>query len=219
MTEHASEGQELDKPPYFDIEILLEMIEGENGAACRRIYEDRRDKFEAAPGSSHNHQAWPGGYIDHVTDAMNIGLSVYELYSARRPLPFTASDVLLIVYLHDLEKPFKYTYKPDGTVETSDDFPDKAAGETMKRGVIDEYGIVLSPIQDNALEYVEGIRDDKYQRGRRVMGELAVICHIADLTSARLWYNHPLASSDPWIGSRRQNSDASDVSLPSESPS
>lgn len=203
-------------PEYYNIDELLEMIEGENGDACRRIYDDLKDKFISATGSSHNHQAWPGGYLDHVTDAMNIGLSVYHLYNDRRPLPFSASDVLLIVYLHDLEKPFKYRYLADGSIETSADFPDKATGEQQKYALIEQYDIRLSDMQANALEFVEGIRDHKYQRGRRVMGELAVICHIADLTSARLWYNHPLADGDPWKGSRRNNPAASEITLASE---
>jgi hypothetical protein len=216
MTEQFTESQETNKPPYFPIESLLDMIEGENGDACKRIYSDFKDEFGAAPGSSHNHQAWPGGYIDHVTDAMNVGLSVYELYNEQRPLPFTASDVLLIVYLHDLEKPFKYTFSDTYVSEKREQFPDKNAGEVFKRELIERYGIQLNEMQDNALEFVEGIRDHKYQRGKRVMGELAVVCHIADLTSARLWYNHPLAEDDTWSGSARQNTAASGITLPSE---
>lgn len=216
MTDQFSESNEASKPPYFTIESLLDMIEGENGEACRRIYAVLKDEFSAAPGSSHNHQAWPGGYVDHVTDAMNVGLSVFELYNERRPLPFTASDVLLIVYLHDLEKPFKYTYADNSVNEKREQFPDKSAGEVFKRELIEKYGIQLNDMQDNALEFVEGIRDHKYQRGKRVMGELAVVCHIADLTSARLWYNHPLANDDSWSGSKRQNAGATEITLPSE---
>jgi len=216
MSDKLRMGQEKAQPPYFDIDTLLGMIDGDNGEACRRIYDDFKDEFNTAPGSSHNHQAWPGGYVDHVTDAMNVGLSVYNLYNERRPLPFSASDVLLIVYLHDLEKPFKYTYSEGRVSEKREEFPDKASGESFKRDLIKRYGIQLTPMQDNALEFVEGIRDHKYQRGKRVMGELAVVCHIADLTSARLWYNHPLADDDPWSGSIRQNPDANEIVLPSE---
>jgi hypothetical protein len=215
MTEQVNNHSEK-QPPYYDLHSLLDMIEGSNGEACRQMLADHEEKFLAAAGSSHNHQAWPGGYIDHVTDAMNIGLSVYELYQSMRPLPFTASDVLLIVYLHDLEKPFKYTYDTDGNMQQDSRFPDKASGELFKRNMIAQYGIVLNDMQDNALEFVEGIRDPKYQRSRRVMGELAVVCHIADLTSARLWFNNPSSNDDPWSGAERQNRAAQGIDLPSE---
>lgn len=211
------------QPEYYDLETMLEMIDGPNGAACRQMYVDHKDKFLQASGSSHNHQAWPGGYIDHVTDAMNIGLATYDLFNGLRTLDdssrsdgFSRSDVLLIVFLHDLEKPFKYTYNEDGTISEDPSFPDKAAGEAFKRKMISDYGIELSELQDNALEFVEGIRDSKYQRGKRVMGGLAVVCHIADLTSARLWYNHTLAEGDEWQGAKRQNSAAAGITLPSE---
>jgi hypothetical protein len=213
---HETSNKHHEKQPYYDIDTLLGMIEGGNGEACRQMHEDFRDKFLASPGSRHNHQYWPGGYIDHVTDAMNVGLTVYETYNDRRPLPFSASDVLMIVYLHDLEKPFVYTYNEDGSVDKNPELLEKSAREAFKRNLIDEYGFEFTPMQDNALEFVEGIRDSKYSNTSRVMGELAVLCHIADLTSARLWYNHPLAENDSWIGSKRQNPAAADVTLASE---
>src|SRR5690606_19531250 len=77
MTEIHESNRE--KAPYYDITTLLDMIEGPNGEACRTIYADFKERFEQAPGSRHNHQYWRGGYVDHVTDAMNIGLSVYEM--------------------------------------------------------------------------------------------------------------------------------------------
>lgn len=217
MTErHIDKQLNHENPAYYDFDTLLNMIEGENGEACRRMYTDFREKFLSAPGSRHNHQYWPGGYIDHVTDAMNVGLLVYETYNARRPLPFSASDVLLVVYLHDLEKPFVYEYSEDGSVSKNPELLEKADREKFKRDMIDRYGITLNPLQDNALEFVEGVRDHKYKNTSRVMGELAVVCHIADLTSARLWYNHPLDENDSWSGSKRQNPGSKGITLPSE---
>lgn len=200
---------------YLPIADLLNAIEGPNGDACRRLYEDMRARFEISPGSSHNHQAWPGGYVDHITDAMNIGAQVYHLYNSLRPLPFPLSDVLLIVFLHDLEKPYRYT-DVNGTEIPNPPRQSKDELERFKLGIMTQYGIELTPQQANALEFVEGIRDHKYSNQERRMGELAVICHIADLTSARLWFNHPLPTDDPWQGSQRINPAAQDTTLPSE---
>jgi len=208
--------QQPERNHYLSIDALLGAIEGPNGEACRRLYDTYRHRFEASPGSSHNHQAWPGGYLDHVVDAMNIGGSVYDLYDSLRPLPFSKSDVYLIVFLHDLEKPFRYTAE-DGTLVPEPPRVEKAELEAFKRDLIAESGIELTSQQANALEFVEGIRDDKYRKDARVMGELAVVCHIADLTSARLWYNHPLpANGDPWQGAQRLSPAAGDIVLPSE---
>ena len=35
------------------------------------------------------------------------------------------------------------------------------------------------------------------------MGPLAAFCHLADVTSSRLWFDHPLAQDDPWPGAGR----------------
>lgn len=201
---------------YLTFDELLARIPGPNGEACRRLYSTNKALFDAAPGSSQNHQAWPGGYKDHVTELLNIGLQVWHLYDSLRPLPFPSSDVLLITYLHDLEKPFRYSYDAEGSIITNPELPDKITSEAFKIEKIQASGITLTPLQQNALEYVEGIRDHKYRRNARVMSELAVICHIADLTSARLWYNYPASTDDTWSGAQRSNPHTTDIKLASE---
>jgi hypothetical protein len=54
------------------------------------------------------HQAWEGGYVDHLQETMNIGIDLYKTFSQRRDLTFTLSDLFIVLFLHDLEKPFKY---------------------------------------------------------------------------------------------------------------
>src|ERR1700712_2558364 len=95
---------------YQKLPELIAQIPDPNGTAAQRIYDDHRARFEAAPGASKNHQVWPGGYVDHVTEAMNIALQLFDTLNALRPLPFTKADMLLVLFLHDLEKPFRYQY-------------------------------------------------------------------------------------------------------------
>ena len=93
---------------YLTIEELVAQIDGSNGAACARILADHRKLFETVQGSTNNHQAWPGGYLDHVLEIMNIAVLLHARMSELRPLPFSLSDLLLVVFLHDVEKPWKY---------------------------------------------------------------------------------------------------------------
>lgn len=207
----------MTKPPYYSIEELLNQIPGPNGEACRQIYVDYKDLFESAPGSSHNHQTWPGGYKDHVLDAMNIVGALYDTLNATRPLPFEKSDALMVMYLHDLEKPFKFTIDEHGTLTDNPDIPDKAARAAKRNQLLAEYDIKLSAQQANAMKYVEGIRDEDYTPGARLMGELAALCHSTDVLSARMWYNYPLAAGqDPWDGAARNNPSADTFELASE---
>jgi hypothetical protein len=190
------------RPAYRTIEELLGLIEGPNGAACRRLLDHHRALFETVQGSTHNHQAWPGGYVDHVTDAMNVAVVLHAALGAARPLPFPLADALLIVFLHDVEKPWKYEPDPAGGIREIEALRSKDAQRAFREEALARRGIVLTDDQRNALTYVEGESKD-YSNVRRVMGPLAAFCHLCDVTSARIWFDRPAAEGDPWPGARR----------------
>jgi 23S rRNA maturation-related 3'-5' exoribonuclease YhaM len=104
---------------YSNIEDLLSLIEVPNGQACRELLEKNLQLFRATQGSTQNHQAWRGGYYDHVQEVMNLVVVLYQTLDALRPLPFSLSDALLVSFLHDLEKPWGYTLRQDGSLERS----------------------------------------------------------------------------------------------------
>ncbi len=208
---------EVPSPGYQTLENMLDQINGENGEACREIYAEYKELFQSAPGSSHNHQAWPGGYEDHVTEAMNLASALFDTLDAARALPFDKSDALLVMFLHDLEKPFKYIINERGDLIDTSLIRNKKDRAVIRQQVMDLYGIELSVQQANAMRYVEGIRDEDYTPDKRIMGELAALCHCADILSARLWYNHPLAEGqDSWEPAARSNPKAAKFVLNSE---
>ena len=190
------------KPPYRSVESMLALIDGPNGRACEKMLAENRKLFQTVPGSSHNHQAWPGGYYDHMQEAMNLASDLYVMYSARRPLPFTLSDALLVLFLHDTEKPWKYELGEDGLLRYKRDFDSKEKAQAFREAKFAEYGIALTPEQANGLRYVEGEIGDSSPRERR-MGPLASLCHQADNASARMWPEYPLEQDDPWEGAGR----------------
>jgi hypothetical protein len=201
---------------YLGWDDLLHLI---SNSSLKRLYEDHTERIAAAPGSSHNHQAWVGGYRDHVVECMNIARILYV--NSPRIFPFTLSDALLVMALHDLEKPWKHLPVPNNVCLCSHVYADhdrtnpwsdaacnyctgvprncnmfrhvelktKEDRRAFRDGMIEEYGILLSDDQKNALKYVEGIPDKEYKPGDRIMGELAAFCHSCDILSARLWYD------------------------------
>lgn len=202
---------------YESLDNLLSQIDGSNGLACKKIYADYRYLFETAPGASHNHQAWPGGYADHITDAMNIVSIIFDTLNDVRSLAFSKSDAILVIFLHDLEKPFRYSYDTNGNILADPKLSTKSAKSDKRLDVIAKYNIQLNEQQSNALKYIEGVRENEYSPGARTMGELASLCHCADTLSARLWYNHPLPEEkDTWAGSTRANPLANNIILKSE---
>lgn len=188
------------QPTYFTMTDLLEMIDEPQRSICMKILGDHRGLFGTVQGSSHNHQAWVGGYLDHITEAMNIGLVLYNQLNLLRPLQFTLSDVLLVIFLHDIEKPWKYELI-DGKPEIKPELVDKGNQKQFRDMKLKEYGILLSEEQANAMQYVEGEYKD-YSSRERMMHPLAALCHLADITSARIWHDYP-KDDDPWIGAMR----------------
>lgn len=190
------------KPKYLSADELVALLDEPNRSACRRILADHRKLFETVQGSTHNHQAWPGGYIDHVVEIMNVGVVLYGTLGALRPLPFSLSDLLLVVFLHDVEKPWKYELRDDGLLHHKESMQTKEQHQAFRLAKMAEYGVVLTADQENGLKYAEGEIND-YSNRRRAMGPLAALAHMCDVASARLWFDHPSARDDPWTGAQR----------------
>lgn len=190
------------KPKYFTVEQMLEMIDEPNRSGVIKILDENRKLFQTVQGSTNNHQNWPGGYFDHVQEIMNIAILLYEKLSTARPLPFSLSDLLLIVYLHDLEKPWKYELHEDGQLYHKASMQKKEDHQHFRMKKLTEYGIKLTPEQENGLKYAEGELND-YTNRKRMMGPLACVVHMSDVCSARLWFDHPMEHNDPWDGARR----------------
>ena len=70
--------------PYFDLDDLVQLCNA--ALQFQKLLKDHAEKFEIARGSSHNHQAWDGGYLDHVVETLNIAF--WLVTTSPRPLPF-----------------------------------------------------------------------------------------------------------------------------------
>lgn len=192
-----------ERPDYLTLDELINLIDEPNRSACKRILDEHRPLFETARGSTHNHQTWDGGYVDHITDGMNFGRHLYPFMAAfGRPLPFSLSDALLVFFLHDLEKPWRILVNAAGDASNRDGLSTKEEFKAFREAKLEEYGISLTPEQLNGLTYVEGEYKD-YSSLRRVMNELAAFCHMMDNWCARGWYDYPKAEGDEWSGASR----------------
>lgn len=188
---------------YLPIEQLIDLIDEPNKAICHAILNDNRALFEHARGSTHNHQTWEGGYIDHVTDGMNYARHLYALNGAfGRLIPFSMSDALLVFFIHDLEKPWRILVDAEGKASNRQGLTTKAEFQKFREEKLASYGLVLTPYQQNGFTYVEG-EQSSYSNMRRIMNELASFCHMVDNWCARGWHDYPKAQGDEWTGAGR----------------
>lgn len=198
-------------PSYLDLDELVMLIDAEHRDAVRSLIDDYRERYAHARGSSRNHQAWSGGYWDHITDMGNIMVQQYRWMNAVRPLPFSLSEALIVALCHDLEKMVRFGR--DGREDPR--LAGKADKAAFRLNLIAQYGIKLTASMANALRYAEGVRDGEYTNQARVMGPLAAFVHTCDVLSARMWYDYP-RTGDSWAGARRSHPDAAAVTLPGE---
>lgn len=197
---------------YHKFWDFLDMIPDSN--SLRKLATDYYDLFVKSPGSSYNHQAWDGGYLHHIVETMNVAVQLYAVLSGLRPLPFTVADALTVMTLHDIEKPFKDNpnaltplgiswnqYREEAKTKwhqshhSSDLINWKAVRRQFRTDLIIRAGIVIPNELWNALEYVEGERED-YTPSKRVMNELGAFCHCCDIISARIW--HDKGNGESW---------------------
>lgn len=178
------------------------MISGPIKTTIFNIYNNNKTAFLTNAGSQHNHQAWEGGYVDHIVETMNIARLFHQNMSSVRHLDFSLSDALIVLFLHDIEK--TQPERIDKYVGTGMLRP--KAKDRVRFQMIHEkesFGIwdLLSNEHKNALDFVEG-EGDIYSNTRRSMHPLAAFCHICDIASARIWHDRPLEGGEVW-GSRQ----------------
>lgn len=152
-----------------------------NKSKLFRLYNEHSEKFINSPGSLGTHQVWSGGYIDHIVDMFDIAETLWvSKIKHGIKLPFTYGDLVFVIALHDVEKPFKYCEDP---------FFNTRSTKEILYHIVDEYKFELTPIHLNALKYAHGENED-YVRGQRVMNELAAYLHACDVISARAHFEH-----------------------------
>lgn len=179
--------RELSHKYIENVEELIAFIDEPNRLGCLRLYQENEEIFKKAPASVQNHQKWDGGYLDHVREIMNLAIHLYPTMKEFHPLPFTLSDALLVLFLHDLEKPWRFC----GENALKKKLDERENRDPFRKQKMEDYGISLTATQENGVDYVEGEIEGKYTPHKRSMNELATFCHMCDVASARLWFDYP----------------------------
>lgn len=157
------------------IEDYFHLISTERLSPIKKFHAKHLSLINEAKGSASKHQAWKGGYRNHLEQCLALGDHLYREFDF--PVKVVrAESVVIVLYFHDIEKIFKYT---------NGEIIDK--WEYYTKTLLEEYGINFTLEELNALRYVHGEGDDYC--GERVMNELAGFCHAVDVLSARCFHN------------------------------
>jgi hypothetical protein len=190
-------------PLYLSFGELLQRVHQPYRSAFQQLLATHDDLFRSARGSSYNHQAWVGGYADHVREVMNAAVVLYDTLGQLRALPFSLSDALVVLFVHDLEKPWAYE-EVNGTWRRRTGLKENAHGFRLAK--LAEAGVTLPADLERAVLFVEG-EGNHYSNRARAMSPLAAFCHMCDVASARLWHDCPMVRDDPWVGASRSHAE------------
>jgi hypothetical protein len=176
-----------------DIVELLQEIQDEHVRKCAdKILDYVAKEYVSKPSSIGHHHFYKGGMGKHIKEVMNIALELYDLHPDWYEC--TRDDVILVGFVHDLDKLDKYIDSEDWMKQEkygSKMFmyaPDKMklgkAAETVM--VCAQHGLVLTPMQVNAISYHHGGWSEE-KIGVQHMTPLCLLMHCADLMSSKIF--------------------------------
>ncbi len=175
-------------PPKIPLDALIGLMELPHRTVATKICRDYAEIMRTIPGSATKHQTWPGGYISHIEESMNLALPLYHQLTIRRKLDFSVSSVLFCIFMHDFDKLQRYRLV-DGKLESKGLYSKNFVYQT--RDILrDTYDYHLTDEEFNALQYAHGEGKDFQPGGKRVMLPLATLVHCCDVMSARLWHDY-----------------------------
>src|SRR5262245_49308129 len=139
--------------PYLTVGELLQRTDEPYRSAFPRLLAEHGERFRLARGSTHNHQAWAGGYLDHIVEVMNTAVILHDALGRLRPFPFSLSDALVVLFVHDLEKPWAYE-EAQGVWQRRAGLKENA--HEFRLATLAAAGVVLPPELERAVFFVEG---------------------------------------------------------------
>jgi hypothetical protein len=89
------------------IQLIEDNFEGERKENLLKMYNHLKDRMMFAPASSkeHFHNAFPGGYVEHVLNITNAVKKVYETWKdCGANINFTEEEMIFATLHHDLGK-------------------------------------------------------------------------------------------------------------------
>lgn len=189
--------------------IIDEHISEPRASKLKALYEAREEILVLAPASSRTsyHNAFPGGYVDHIIRVVEASLALYEMWSqfGADVDTFTKEELVFAALNHDLGK-LGLNGKP-GYIPNDSDWHVKNQGAVYKPNVenpfiliqdnslftLQQAGIELSLNEYLAIKIHDGLYDESNkayllssQNESKLRTCLPLLLHQADMIAARV---------------------------------
>ena len=191
------------KNQFLNLHQIIQLVNQPTRDAIIDAYIQNAELIAQTPGARIKHQAWDGGYLDHVVYSINYGIALHNFHKELGFRPgHNEGDIAVVMLLHDFGKVVRYRKCGDGWGYVEN--PDQAEHDFFD-SILESHDFQLTDNQKNALEFVHG-EGSKYTPKGRLMLPLATVCHQADVWNARFSPDNPLSNGqDPWEGAYRHS--------------
>jgi len=193
---------------------LERIFSGERLEKLKHLYSETEYGYRVimAPASAkeHYHNAYPGGYLDHIINVLTTSFGVKKLYEARGgTIDFTDEELAFATMHHDLGKLGDKEQGEYYLIQESD-WHRKNKGEIYKFNsnlqymdvtdralfILQQYGIVCTWKETLAIKLSDGLYHEacksylmSYNPDHELKTNLPRIVHIADYISCRCEYD------------------------------
>lgn len=192
------------------INRIDKIFKPDRSESLKKMYSDLEERLTFSPASSfaHFHNAFPGGYVDHILRVMDFSLLLHEQWKTAglKSDNYTKEELLFAAMHHDLGKLGMPGVGGDGYVLNKSEWHRKNQGkefevnENLPHALIQDrsifllqyYGIKMSWNEFLTIRIHDGVYDDankqyyiSFNLNSKLRNNMPVIVHHADMMASR----------------------------------
>jgi hypothetical protein len=210
--------------------IIEKKITGERKDKLLQLYKKLEERMILAPASSkeHFHNAFPGGYVDHIIRVAHCSLKVKSLWEEMGAvIDFTDEELIFSALNHDLGK--IGSLEEECYIEETSDWHKKNQGSMYKVNskldfmlipdrslfLLQESGIQISQKEYLAIKLHDGTYEDSnkpyyisFNPDSRLRTNLVHVLHQADFLASKIEYDHWKSSKKDTVQVNRETKPA-----------
>ena len=174
------------------------------------FYNTYATRISTMPASSkeHHHNAFPGGYVDHVIRVVNIALNLKEVWASfDADDNYTTEELVFAALNHDLGKmgtaehemyqpnDSEWHRKNQGAIYKMNTEPDFMPIQDRSLYLLQQHNIPVTINEWIAIKSHDGLYDDankayfiSYDPGSKMKTHFPILLHHADMAAARIEY-------------------------------
>ena len=199
------------------IQLIEDTFEGDRKDRLLQMYEQLKDRMMFAPasGTEHFHSCYPGGYVQHVLNIVNLVKDIKDMWYNNGAYmdDYTEEELVFAALHHDLGKvgdlsndnyianDSEWHRKNQGKIYVTN--PELQYMTAPDRGIwiLNQFGIKISLNEMLGIKLADGMYDDgnikyfkTYSKDTTLKSNLPYIIHHADMTTTRIEYEQWLYS-------------------------